>query len=187
MFEELVVECCAPTLAGIKSANAFSCEFCKKCELISALRKLNFKLREKGVIAIPLNFNQNRALIYLYRPFLVKAELMNKKACDILCGCGYPNADFKCCIKCLKNRLSDRQEFPHELGLFLGYPPDDVLGFIQNRAKNYKCAGCWKVYSDVENSIKLFEKYKKCREQLILRYKRGVSIEELCVKKRICA
>ena len=25
-------------------------------------------------------------------------------------------------------------EFPHDIGLFLGYPPEDVLGFITNKA-----------------------------------------------------
>ena len=32
-------------------------------------------------------------------------------------------------------------EFPHEVGLFLGYPPEDVKGFIDHRANNFKCAG----------------------------------------------
>ena len=30
-------------------------------------------------------------------------------------------------------------EFPHEVGLFLSYPPEDVKGFIDHRANNFKC------------------------------------------------
>ena len=43
-------------------------------------------------------------------------------------------------------RLGQAAEFPHEIGLFLGYPPEDVQGFLENRL--CKCVGCWKVYGD---------------------------------------
>ena len=32
-------------------------------------------------------------------------------------------------------------EFPHEVGLFLSCPPEDVKGFIAHRANDFKCAG----------------------------------------------
>ena len=32
-------------------------------------------------------------------------------------------------------------ELPHEVGLFLSYPPEDVKGFIDHRANDFKCAG----------------------------------------------
>ena len=32
-------------------------------------------------------------------------------------------------------------EFPREVGLFLSYPPEDVKGFIDHRANDFKCAG----------------------------------------------
>lgn len=32
-------------------------------------------------------------------------------------------------------------ELPHEVRLFLSYPPEDVKGFIDHRANNFKCAG----------------------------------------------
>ena len=37
-------------------------------------------------------------------------------------------------------------DFPHEIGLLLGYPPEDVSGFIENGGKNFLCSGYWKVY-----------------------------------------
>ena len=55
-------------------------------------------------------------------------------------------------------------EFPHEVGLFLSYPPEDVKGFIDHRTNNFKCAGLWKVYGDEEKARSLFAKYKKCTE-----------------------
>lgn len=54
-------------------------------------------------------------------------------------------------------------EFPHEVGLFLSYPPEDVKGFIDHRTNNFKCAGLWKVYGDEEKARSLFAKYKNAR------------------------
>lgn len=41
----------------------------------------------------------------------------------------------------------------------LGYPAEDVQGFIENETKECKCVGCWKVYGDVEQAQKKFEQY----------------------------
>ncbi len=40
------------------------------------------------------------------------------------------------------------RQFPHEIGLFLGYPPEDVCGYIRNKGKCQKCTGHWQVYGD---------------------------------------
>lgn len=52
------------------------------------------------------------------------------------------------------------KDFPHEIGLFLGYPLEDVQGFIENRAEGYKCVGCWKVYGDEEYAKQEFRAIK---------------------------
>ena len=41
----------------------------------------------------------------------------------------------------------------------LGYPAEDVQGFIENETKEGKCVGCLKVYGDVEQAQKEFEQY----------------------------
>ncbi len=58
-------------------------------------------------------------------------------------------------------RMRGREDFPHEIGLFLGYPPEDVYGFIHARL-GAKCCGCWKVYGDVDAARRTFAKYRKC-------------------------
>jgi ribosomal protein S24E len=52
------------------------------------------------------------------------------------------------------------------VGLFLGYPLDDVQGFIKNRGSHYKLCGAWKVYGDVEKARNHFRKYELCREHM---------------------
>ena len=79
------------------------------------------------------------------------------------------------------SRLMSGADFPHEIGLFWGYPPEDVLGFIKNQARGYKYVGCWKVYGDEEKAKKTFERYKKCTNTYCRCYMQGKSIERLTV------
>ena len=78
-------------------------------------------------------------------------------------------------------RICECDEFPHEIGLFLGYPPEDVRGFIEEGAAKCKCTGCWKVYGDVERAQKLFAAYKKCTAVYQKQHAQGKSIEQLTV------
>lgn len=77
--------------------------------------------------------------------------------------------------------LAGGGEFPHEIGLFLGYPPEDVCGFIENRAGGYKCVGEWKVYGDADKAKEIFAKYRKCTEVYCAQFAQGKSIERLTV------
>ena len=72
-------------------------------------------------------------------------------------------------------------EFPHEVGLFLSYPPEDVKGFIDHRACGFKCAGLWKVYGDEEKARTLFAKYRKCTEIYCALWQSGSRLEQLAV------
>ena len=78
-------------------------------------------------------------------------------------------------------RLRTEEEFPHEVGLFLSYPPEDVQGFIDHRAMDFKCAGLWKVYSDEERAQRLFTRFKRCTEDYCARWQAGSDIGQLAV------
>ena len=69
----------------------------------------------------------------------------NEQAAEILHHAGYNSGHCGRCIANLIRRFREGGEFPHEVGLFLSYPPEDVKGFIDHRACNFKCAGLWKV------------------------------------------
>lgn len=181
MSEEMIIRHCSPTLAGLKTGNLFSCSYKTLEELRDNIRLLNRKLTQKGLRVVPLKFSQNKVLIYVFRPTRLKNDLFCEEAAAILKKHGYScDTTDKCLVK-LINRLRDSNEFPHEIGLFLGYPPEDVEGFIQNSAGNSKCVGSWKVYGDEEKAKKLFRKYKKCTDIYIKKLKTGHTIERLTV------
>ena len=81
----------------------------------------------------------------------------------------------------LIRRMRTSGEFPHEVGLFLSYPPEDVKGFIDNHAANFKCAGVWKVYGDEQRARQTFEKYKKCTQIYCDLWRSGSGLEQLAV------
>ena len=77
--------------------------------------------------------------------------------------------------------IGENNEFPHEIGIFLDYPLGDVIGFIVNQGRNFKCAGCWKVYCDECACRKTFAKYKKCRDVYVRLWQQGRSVLQLTV------
>ena len=94
---------------------------------------------------------------------------------------GYPCESCGKCLAALTRKLRSGEGFPHEIGLFLSYPPEDVKGFIENHAANYKLSGLWKVYGDEKKAKELFAKYKKCTDIYCERYEAGCGIAELAV------
>ena len=181
MSEDYLILHCAPTLAGIKTANLFTCPCGDRTELLDSVRQINKKLHSKGLRVLPLRFSERKALIYTYRPRKLSADLSDSAAAEILQQKGY---DTVCCDKCiaqLAQRLRQQMDFPHEIGLFLGYPPEDVCGFMENNACNCKCVGCWKVYGDEESAKKKFAQYEKCTRVYCEQWAKGKDIERLTV------
>lgn len=56
---------------------------------------------------------------------------------------------------------------PHEVGIFIGYPLEDVVGFIENQGKNCLHCGYWKVYANADEKIERFKAYDNSRKQVI--------------------
>lgn len=121
-------------------------------------------MSEKGIELILLRKRDNRALIYVCRRKKLCEDLSKDGVAEFLREFGYCSTDADYSINRLKTRISESFDFPHEIGVFLGYPLDDVKGFIENAGANSKCTGCWKVYCNECEAVKIFEKYKKCRE-----------------------
>lgn len=179
MNEDYLVRNCAPTLAGIKTGNMFTCPYASKGALLDSIRSINKRLSAKGLRLLPLRFSEEKALIYLYRPASLRQDLSGADAARILRQQGYNTDSCEQCVVHLAKKLRSQEEFPHEIGLFLGYPPEDVCGFLENRT--CKCVGCWKVYGDEAASKKKFAQYKKCTSVYWNQWTKRKDIERLTV------
>ena len=181
MSEETVIRQCAPTLAGIKTGSLFSCQCEDKNELKDQIRSFNQKYVSRGLCLIPLNYSGKRALIYLYRPAGLRRDLEDNLARQMLKEEGYPCAAPELCITTLIRKLKAENGFPHEIGLFLSYPPEDVKGFIDNHACGFKYSGMWKVYGDINKALDMFRRFKHCTEIYCRMWEAGAGMDQLAV------
>lgn len=70
-------------------------------------------------------------------------------------------------------------DFPHELGIFLGYPLGDVKGFIKHQGKNFLCSGYWKVYQNENRAQETFQLYRAVRDVMLKMLSAGRSLYEI--------
>lgn len=181
MLEAEIIAHCAPTLAGIKTANMFMYTTENQEKLCMEIDEENRILNSKGVFVEVLRTSESKALVYVYRKKKLEYDLKREGACTLLKNCGYECQAADCCLRKLQERFFENDCFPHEVGLFLGYPLDDVNGFIEQKGKNYKCCGIWKVYGDEEQTQALFRRLKKCSEIYRRLFANGRSILQLTV------
>ena len=168
-FERLLANHCAPLLCGKKPAILLAekalpanCEWRLLCQY--GFRVLRIRRREAN------------ALIFIYQPVLVEAVVSHPIAAETLREMGYPcDGGLREQLAFLRRRFAGAGEFPHEIGFFLGYPPEDVVGFLTGK-DNWKLCGQWKVYGDVEHAVALFEEYSRCKQALLDHIKSGNSI-----------
>lgn len=181
MLENRLIEHCAPTLAGMKSANLFNYIYKNQTEVKEELAKVNALLNQKGVYAEALLWREESVLIYIYRRTMLEKELQNPEAAALLIKYGYKGYDVESCLIHLKARLSRYTCFPHEIGIFLGYPIEDVKGFIENRGQNCESCGYWKVYCNASEKEKLFCKMRKCTQYYMQNFQEGRSLLQMTV------
>ena len=180
MPEDLIVQQCSPTLAGLKTGSLFTCPFRTEEELRADIASLNRRLAPKGVTVRILRV-RSRALLYLYRPDRLRRDFAAAEVAMLLRQYGYTVDDAEACIGQLCTRLEGDKSFPHEIGLFLGYPAEDVRGFIENRRSGCKCVGTWKVYGDENAARRRFAQFEKCTRIYQTCFSEGRSIERLTV------
>lgn len=177
-----MIEHCSPTLASLKIANLFG--YCYESEehLNQEIARWNRVFAEKGIAVLVLGKKESRALIYVYRVKRLQAALKDEQVRGFLAHYGYDTyCDLDAQLKRLAKRIDEAEGFPHEIGVFLDYPLEDVIGFIANRGKNSKCAGCWKVYGDACKACETFARYEKCKAVYGRLWKLGRSIQKLTV------
>ena len=67
------------------------------------------------------------------------------------------------------------------IGVFLGYPLEDVVGFIRHRGKCFTCCGCWKSYGDPAAAQQHFDQLAKCTAVYLRLFHSGTPILKLAV------
>ena len=182
-FEKALVEQCAPTLAGIKPASLFRISGSDSSVIRSLANIWDQRLQPLGIrIQVLKECLQTHAcLIYVYRHAELAKLLENKNNLEFLVQNGYQPQDPDGILTQLSERLCLEREFPHEIGIFLGYPLSDVIGFMENQGRNYTYCGYWKSYGDPENAKQCCARYRSCTCAYKEMYNRGTPFIQLVV------
>ena len=205
-FERAIVKHCSPALVGIKPACLFNVpgDFAphgrqetgheqrasqlRNARLDALIARANRQLAGTSVHVRVLARRSCGALVLVYRPQLLARELSAPHAAATMFSWGYETTGpgwLEAAITRLGRRLENRHRcsanggFPHEVGLFLGYPYDDVMAFIEHEGHDYLCCGCWKVYSNQKSAEACFARYKRCTRDCEAMLGRGASLAEL--------
>lgn len=181
-FEESLIHNASPTMASIKMANLYNFRFNSQEECESSIKHFNSIMNVKGVYIELLKQADDFYLIYVYRKSHLLEQLRREDVRAFLKEMGYPKqADVESYINVIKARLRENTEFPHEIGVFLGYPLSDVKAFIKEKGKNCLVCGDWKAYNDENNAKCMFCKYKHCKEVYVRTYRSGRKLYDLLV------
>ena len=181
-LEDSLVEHCSPTLAGIKTASLYRFLPEDPQQFAHQLKRWREWFALRGLRLTVLKGCRQRGdyLLYLFRPRALSRELARPDVCAFLTSLGYDvSGGCDGVLRQLSARLCQRPEFPHEIGVVLGYPLEDVVGFIENGGKNYTCCGCWKSYGDPDEARRRFSSYRACTAAYKRSYASGVGVVQL--------
>lgn len=170
-FEHLLVTYCAPTLKQYKQANMFHIP--KDDSIQSLVQIFNTELNPKGIYIVLIEQN-DKYTIYVYNSKLID-YISSNQIRNFLNTYQYPSS-FESCLNTLKKRLNNK-DFPHEIGVFLGYPLCDVQGFIENRP--YLCIGDWKVYQNEDDAKQKFILFKQTKEKMLSQIQTGQHLAQI--------
>ncbi|WP_297300845.1 DUF3793 family protein [uncultured Oscillibacter sp.] len=182
-FEAVLVRQCAPTLAGMKPGSIFCFNHSplevsrqKVCQWNKQLAP--FGLTVQILLERP---GSGSVIVFVYRHDCLEQMLSDDAYQRFLAEAGYERTNLDGLLEQLAQRLRTQPEFPHEIGVFLGYPLQDVIGFIENHGRNFTCCGFWKSYGDPAEMQVCFACYRRCIQTYVAMFEQGIPIERLAV------
>ncbi|BCN29374.1 DUF3793 family protein [Anaeromicropila herbilytica] len=172
-FERLLAVQCAPLLIGIKISSTVILDV-KDVDLV-------VKMFDRSTISYyKLYQNDEKLILLLYRKNDLITYLNKLEVRDAMIQFGYHQYDLRNILKEFSKRyciyMMNKEIFPHELGLILGYPVHDVIGFMQNQGRNSLYSGYWKVYDDLAKALLIFESYGEAKKIVLQMLSEGMSI-----------
>jgi hypothetical protein len=167
---------CAPLITDIKTSNLLIVQN-------DNVRKVKQILSNTNISQFILMFTEQKTTILLYKKYQLESYISQKKVRKLLKNIGYQEHLLDDILHIFQLRYKDYiaggKEFPHEMGLLLGYPVEDVEEFIKNEGKNFLYTGYWKVYENLPEKVSLFRKFELAKETLIQLVSFGISIVDI--------
>lgn len=172
---------CAPLFAGLKISNLLIIQN-KNGDEIEEI------LKGTGISYFLLMETKKKTTLLLYKEDRLKDALSIDGVVAFFRKLGYEDFELAHLLaqfqKRYENYILTGMNFPHEMGLLLGYPVEDVNGFIDNEGKNFLHSGYWKVYKDLPEKIHLFQCFDRAKKNVIQMIFNGRCIREIITSYR---
>ncbi|WP_346704454.1 DUF3793 family protein [uncultured Agathobaculum sp.] len=176
-LDRLLAAYCSPTLAGIKPASLVSFDRVQYADLPQQLSAYQAAFARRGIRFEILCACRGRFLLLVYHKTQLEQHMADVRVQRVLTKFGYPtDAPLEELLDGLRRRIAAQSGFPHEIGLFLGYPIEDVIGFIRNEGRGCKLCGYWKVYGDAEAASRLFDRLSRVCHAVKARVEQGETL-----------
>jgi hypothetical protein len=153
----------APTIKKIKPASTISLRNTDRKAMHLWEKYEEEYLFNYNISCIEIKKDKESCVLLLYYDELLKKILKRNSTMDFLTNFGYSeNMSLEEMLLHLKARFT--YGCPHELGLFLGIPLEDVKDFIFNPQKQCLLIGYWKVYNNAETARRNFNYYDMAKQ-----------------------
>ena len=167
---------CAPLITGLKVSNLLIISKGNE-EVVKRI------LNRTGISYYRLIQTRTKTTFLLFRRNELEEFLSDENVRNVLMKAGYKSLQIDKILRTFSLRyeayIQCDKSFPHEMGLLLGYPVEDVVGFVENNGKNFLYSGYWKVYENQKDKVKLFDKFKVAEETLIHLLSNGLSMSDI--------
>ncbi len=184
-LEEAIINQCAPTLAGGKPASLFSFGGGQGQSPEVIRRQAEYWDRALGRLGLRVRVlrecpRTGGCLLLVYRPDWLEQLLAQAQIRAFFVARGYElSAGAEGVLAQLADRLCAGGEYPHEIGVLLGYPLEDVTGFMEHGGRDCVLCGCWKCYGDPEAARRRFAWYRACTAAYRRRWRAGTPVLDL--------
>lgn len=163
----------AEVLAGAKPANLLS--IANRTHLCGRnlydtwqTHRAEAALRLGSLTCLPLKVTDRHVLLLCYQRDKLNQQLSHAGIRTLLQKAGYNrNATLDELLSELQHRVINNPAFPHEIGLFIGYPAKDVAAFMGLVKLPFTCQGPWKIYGNPTRSLALADCYRCCRQRML--------------------
>ncbi len=163
-IQHMIVFHCAPVLTGIKISNLLVTGeqgYTDVCAL----------LKDSGIEVYVLSRCKGHVALLLFNRVKLEKYIKEAACTSFLMQMGHISLEVDDVLSELAKRYVRYQnkdaQFPHELGIILGYPVEDVTGFMENGGQNYIISGYWKVYGKAEKAKAIFRAYDDATENML--------------------
>lgn len=163
-FEAYIFFNIAPVVERVKPASLV--RITNRMNFLTLWDNIKEKIEIYGIEHLELKTHCGNSIVIFYNKEMLNEYVNRKEIRSFLDYNGYANCPtLDTMLEKLKNKFHNT--CPHEIGIFLGYPLEDIKDFIKNQGQNCLLCGYWKVYNDEKAAKCVFEKYDDAKRKVL--------------------